>query len=128
MTTYWKYVTAGKSKMQHAFGNLVTSTSLCGYTIPWYSTQKWKTDKEGLKKRKKCSRCRRLSRAPHAPAEMQSEPRSSSGPGPVRAEMQYAALEATGVEIDAEDDVEVTLERLRAARRAVAARRRQQSQ
>jgi excisionase family DNA binding protein len=40
---------------------------------------------------------------------------------------QYAALEATSVSIDDEDDLETVLEDLRAARRAIAARRRQKS-
>lgn len=37
---------------------------------------------------------------------------------------QYAALEATAVELDEEDDLATTLEELRAARKAIAARRR----
>ncbi|MFY1704808.1 helix-turn-helix domain-containing protein [Micromonospora sp. WMMA1923] len=37
---------------------------------------------------------------------------------------QYAALEATSVSIDDEEDLDVTLKRLREARRAIARRRR----
>lgn len=43
----------------------------------------------------------------------------------LRRDEQYAALEATTVGLDDEDDVDETLRQLREARRAVAARRRQ---
>ena len=45
-----------------------------------------------------------------------------------RRAQQYATLAATNVAIGDEDDLEATLQQLREARRAVAARRRQRSQ
>lgn len=44
-----------------------------------------------------------------------------------RREAQYAALEATSVDLDDEEDFETTLQELREARRVVAARRRERS-
>jgi hypothetical protein len=41
---------------------------------------------------------------------------------------QYAVLEATSVDFDEEDDVDVALDRLREARRVIASRRKRESQ
>lgn len=56
----WKYLEGGNSKVKHAFYAPSRISAICGVGIPWYTTEKWKFDKEGLELRPECLRCVRM--------------------------------------------------------------------
>lgn len=52
----WKY--RGKSKVKHLLYSNNRGFAACGQGRPWYVIiEDWKSDKAGLKERRKCKRC-----------------------------------------------------------------------
>lgn len=54
----WKYLRVGKVK--HQFYTISRSSSVCGVNIYWMTSEQWRSDKEGLDKRRPCRKCARM--------------------------------------------------------------------